>query len=51
VPWWSDLAEESTVIENGFIHLNERPGHGLTLNESVARAHLKAGHTWFGDTA
>ncbi|HQY32258.1 MAG TPA: mandelate racemase/muconate lactonizing enzyme family protein, partial [Thermomicrobiales bacterium] len=51
VPWWSDLAEESTVIENGFIHLNERPGHGLTLNESVAKAHLKAGHTWFGDTA
>lgn len=51
VPWWSDLVEERTVIEGGFIHLNERPGHGLTLNEEIARAHLKPGHTFFGDTA
>ena len=51
VPWWADLVEERTVIENGFIYLNERPGHGLTLNEEVARAHLKPGHAFFGDTA
>jgi len=51
VPWWADMVEERTVIENGFIYLNERPGHGLTLNEEVARAHLKPGHTFFGDTA
>jgi L-alanine-DL-glutamate epimerase-like enolase superfamily enzyme len=51
VPWWSDLAEESTVIENGFIELNDRPGHGLTLNEAVAREHAKPGHQFFGDGA
>jgi L-alanine-DL-glutamate epimerase-like enolase superfamily enzyme len=45
------MVEETTVIENGFIYLNERPGHGLTLNEEVARAHAKPGHAIFGDTA
>ena len=39
------------TIEDGFIYLNDRPGHGLTLNEDVAKAHLKVGHTYFGDTA
>ena len=51
VPWWADLAEEDTVIENGFIELNDRPGHGLTLNEAVAREHAKPGHQFFGDGA
>ncbi len=51
VPWWSDLAQENTVIDGGFIHLNDRPGHGLTLNEDVAKAHLMPGHSYFGDTA
>jgi L-alanine-DL-glutamate epimerase-like enolase superfamily enzyme len=51
VPWWRDLAEENTVIENGFIELNDRPGHGLTLNEAVAREHAKPGHQFFGDGA
>lgn len=51
VPWWSDVVEENTVIKDGFIFLNERPGHGLTLNEEVARAHSKPGHSFFGDTA
>ena len=30
--------------------LGEAPGHGMTLNEDVARAHLKPGTTFFGDT-
>jgi len=51
VPWWSDVVQENTVIKDGFIFLNERPGHGLTLNEDVARAHSKPGHSFFGDTA
>ncbi len=51
VPWWSDVVQENTVIKDGFIFLNERPGHGLTLNEDVARAHSKPGHAFFGDTA
>jgi L-alanine-DL-glutamate epimerase-like enolase superfamily enzyme len=49
VPWWSDLVEGAPVIEGGFIQLDDRPGHGLTLNEEVARAHLKPGSSFFGD--
>lgn len=50
VPWWDDLVDGEPVIEHGFIHLNDRPGHGLTLNEDVARAHLAPGASFFGKT-
>jgi L-alanine-DL-glutamate epimerase-like enolase superfamily enzyme len=50
VPWWSDLVLEGPPIVDGFIHLDMRPGHGLTLNEDVARAHLKPGASFFGET-
>jgi L-alanine-DL-glutamate epimerase-like enolase superfamily enzyme len=49
VPWWADLVEGEPPITQGFIHLTEAPGHGLTLNEDVAREHLKAGSSFFGD--
>lgn len=49
VPWWDDLVEGEPSIRAGFIHMNDRPGHGLTLNDDVARAHLKAGSSYFGD--
>jgi L-alanine-DL-glutamate epimerase-like enolase superfamily enzyme len=50
VEWWGSLVEGEPTIVNGYIHLNDRPGHGLTLNEDVARAHLKPGSSFFGDT-
>ena len=40
---------EPTIV-GGFIHLDDRPGHGLELNEDVARAHLKPGSSFFGET-
>ena len=49
VEWWDDLVEGEPSITRGFIHLNDRPGHGLTLNEDVARAHLKPGCSFFGE--
>jgi len=49
VPWWGALVQEET-LKNGYIALGERPGHGLTLNEDVARAHLKKGSSYFGET-
>lgn len=49
VPWWSELVEGEPVIKDGFIHLTEAPGHGLTLNEPVAREHAKPGTTFFGE--
>jgi L-alanine-DL-glutamate epimerase-like enolase superfamily enzyme len=48
VPWWSDLVDGDPPITNGFIHLTEAPGHGLTLNEDVGREHLKPGSSFFG---
>ena len=48
VPWWGDLVEGGTIFD-GFISLNDKPGHGLTLREDVARAHLKKGSSFFGD--
>jgi L-alanine-DL-glutamate epimerase-like enolase superfamily enzyme len=49
VPWWDDLAQGGPVITHGYIHLTDQPGHGLTLNENVARAHLRPGSSFFGD--
>lgn len=48
VEWWDDLVEGDTVIKNGFIHLSDEPGHGLTLNEDTARRNLAAGSSFFG---
>jgi L-alanine-DL-glutamate epimerase-like enolase superfamily enzyme len=49
VAWWADLVNEGPSIVDGYIRLNDRPGHGLTLNEDVARAHLKPGSSFFGE--
>ena len=49
VDWWDDLVDGGTVIENGFIHLSDDPGHGLTLNEDAAQQHLKQGSSFFGE--
>jgi L-alanine-DL-glutamate epimerase-like enolase superfamily enzyme len=51
IPWWADLVDGERPIRDGFMPLNDRPGHGLTLNEDVARAHLKPGYSYFGDEA
>lgn len=49
VPWWDDLVAGEKTIRDGFIRLGDAAGHGLTLNEDVARAHLKPGTSFFGD--
>lgn len=49
VAWWGDLVEGGSPLQNGFITLNNKPGHGLTLNEDVAKAHLKKGSSFFGE--
>jgi L-alanine-DL-glutamate epimerase-like enolase superfamily enzyme len=49
VPWWSDLVTGDPVIRDGYIWLEDKPGHGLELNEDVARAHLKPGCSFFGE--
>ncbi|HEV2528072.1 MAG TPA: mandelate racemase/muconate lactonizing enzyme family protein [Thermomicrobiales bacterium] len=49
VPWWGSLVDGDPPIKDGFIHLTEAPGHGLTLNEDVAREHAKPGTRFFGE--
>ena len=49
VDWWADLVDGEPPIRDGFVHLNDKPGHGLTLNEDVARAHLAPGSSYFGE--
>ena len=49
VDWWSDLVDGDPPIREGFIALGDRPGHGLTLNEDVAKAHVAPRHSYFGD--
>lgn len=51
VDWWDKLVEGESAIQDGFIALDDKPGHGLTLNEDVARAHLAPGSSFFGDDA
>ena len=49
VPWWRELVTgDRPLIEGGYIPLPDGPGLGLTLNEDVARAHLRPGSTFFG---
>jgi len=50
VEWWGELVDGEMPITKGFIPLTHQPGHGLTLNDDVARQHLKPGTTFFGDT-
>jgi L-alanine-DL-glutamate epimerase-like enolase superfamily enzyme len=42
VPWWGDLVDgiEKPIVNKGFITVPDKPGLGVTLNESVARQHL-----------
>jgi L-alanine-DL-glutamate epimerase-like enolase superfamily enzyme len=48
VEWWDHLVDGEPPIRNGFIHLTDAPGHGLTLNEDVAQKNLKPGSSYFG---
>jgi L-alanine-DL-glutamate epimerase-like enolase superfamily enzyme len=50
VPFWDDLVAERSqpgLIENGFIHVPERPGLGITLIEQVARQYARKNEPFF----
>jgi gluconate/galactonate dehydratase len=49
VPFWNDLIDglEEPLIQQGFIHLPERPGLGIKLNEEVARKYARTGEPFF----
>lgn len=49
VPFWNDLVDglERPLIQNGFVHLPEKPGLGMQLNEEVARKYARKGEPFF----
>lgn len=52
VPFWDDIASGhgGPIIDRGFVHVPDRPGLGITLNEDVARRYAKPGEPFFGST-
>ena len=53
VPWWASMVEEGTktpIVNRGWIEVPDRPGLGVTLNESVVRQHLEPGTGYFEPT-
>jgi L-alanine-DL-glutamate epimerase-like enolase superfamily enzyme len=52
IPYWSDLViTDRPLIQDGYLHLSEKPGLGIELNEEVVRKHLAPGSTYFGSAA
>jgi len=47
VDWWDDLVVGDPIIRNGYITLPDKPALGLTLNDGVARAHVRPDSTFF----
>jgi L-alanine-DL-glutamate epimerase-like enolase superfamily enzyme len=52
VPWWEDLVigPEKPLVKAGFVHVPDRPGLGVELNEAVVREHLMPGESYFAPT-
>ena len=42
LPLRHELCQERVGAEKGWVHVNDRPGLGVTLNEDFVRAHLVA---------
>jgi L-alanine-DL-glutamate epimerase-like enolase superfamily enzyme len=49
VPFWDDLVEgiPKPIIQNGWMHLPDKPGLGVRLNEKVARKYARKGEPFF----
>lgn len=48
ISWWGDLCEgDKPFIDNGYMHVSEKPGIGVELNDDVAKSLLWNGDTYF----
>ncbi len=46
--YWTTIIQEKTdIIKDGFIHLDDRPGIGVELDEEVGQQYQVPGTTWF----
>ena len=47
--YWTTIIQEKTdIIKDGYIHLSDRPGIGVELDEVVGQQYQFEGTTWFG---
>lgn len=48
IPWWSDLCEgDKPFVRDGVMHVSDRPGIGVELNDEVAKELLWPGDSYF----
>jgi len=47
MPLWRNWVKEGDILDKGFIHLPERPGIGVEMNEDGARKAQVPGTPWF----
>lgn len=45
--WTTIIQEKEDIIKDGFIHMTDRPGIGVELDEEVGRQYQYPGTTWF----
>lgn len=45
--WTTIIQEKEDIIRDGFIHMSDRPGIGVELDEEVGRQYQFPGTTWF----
>lgn len=49
IDWWQDLViRDGPFWQNGYFHIQDKPGYGIEINPDVAKAHLAPGETWWG---
>lgn len=50
VPFWDELVEgaNDSLIRQGYIHMTDKPGIGVELNEHIGKRFAKPGELWFG---
>ena len=49
IPFYNDIViQEQPIIRDGYIHVPQGPGLGLTLNEEAIKRHLAPGETYWG---
>jgi galactonate dehydratase len=44
---WAQYVKEGDIIEKGFVHLPDRPGIGLEMNDEAVRKYQNPGASWF----
>ncbi|MGC8781554.1 MAG: mandelate racemase/muconate lactonizing enzyme family protein [Anaerolineae bacterium] len=48
IPWWEDLCDgDKPFVRHGWMHVSERPGIGVELNDRVAKSLLWQGDRYF----